>query len=294
MAMYWAWLALSGAARALPRRVSYALAKLVGQLAFVLWPRGRRAAVRNFRTVLGNSASESAVRKAARLSFVNYGRYLVDFGRFPAETAEEVAGLVTDDDGVFMRLAKLNADGTGVVVAGMHFGNWDAGAAAATQRGLPLSAVGESLGHHKLDDAIFGARERLGMEIIPMDGGGFGMYRALKHGRFLAIIVDRPTPGEGVPVQFFGRQTWVPDGAARMALRTGAHVVAAACYRKRPGKPEFAMWADFDVAMPGDPQSEDAPRELMQAIFTAHERIIRRRPAQWYMFRHMWPQASGE
>jgi lauroyl/myristoyl acyltransferase len=46
------------------------------------------------------------------------------------------------------------------------------------------------------------------------------------------------------------------------------------------------------VQLPGD--DEDAAQQLTQAIFTAHERFIRRRPAQWFMFREMWPEHTKE
>jgi hypothetical protein len=66
----------------LPASVSYAIAHVLGSLAYFCWPRGRRALLANYGRVL-RAEGRAAQRRAARLSLVNYCKYLADFIRFP-------------------------------------------------------------------------------------------------------------------------------------------------------------------------------------------------------------------
>ena len=103
----------------------------------------------------------------------------------------------------------------------------------------------------------------------------------------VAILADIPAPTTGVRVTFFGDTISVPDGPARIALRTGASVVAAMVTRVSRWSDEVAATAEeIDVLRTGD-ADEDA-RVLMQSIFTRLEVAVRRDPAQWYIFRHLW------
>lgn len=290
---YWVWKAVSSGLRVLPLRVCYAIASLAGTVAFLAWPRGRRATTKNFRIVLGKRASKRRARQLARASLVNYCRYLVDFARLSEAEPAMVAKLV-DDDGAFERLATMRAAGTGVIVTSTHFGNWDAGAVAIAQRGFPATVIAEGFGDARLDAAVLGARERSGLHIVRMGSRSPAILRALKAGHVLAVVVDRPARGPGVPIQFFGRKTRVPDGAARLALRTGAPVVAAVCERVHPDQQRWRVRADFDVPRPPDPNGVHAAQELTQSIFSAHEAMIRQAPDQWYMFRDMWPAVRGD
>jgi phosphatidylinositol dimannoside acyltransferase len=288
---YRLWQVASWTLRRLPLRVSYAFASLAGAIAFACWPRGRRATTRNFRVVLGRGVTQRAVRRVARRSLQNYCRYLVDFARFPGLSAGEIHRLV-DGGEHFEQLAGLLDETGGVLATCMHFGNWDLGAGATGARGIPATAVAETFGDSRLDEAVLGARRAAGLEIATLGSGAPSMLKALKRGRVLAVVVDRPTHGEGATVTFFGRETQVPAGAARLALRAGVPVIAAAFPRRRRSAPNVTTLTDFTIPVP-PADSENQVQDLMQSIFTAHEAIIRRYPSQWYMFREMWPADDG-
>ncbi len=283
---YLAWIALGFIFRRLPLRVSYAVADVVGAVTFACWPRGRRNMAANYAVVLPHASRDDRERIAKR-SLQNYCRYLVDFMRLPGEPAGARA-LVEDRTNAYARLEAAMARNRGVLVVCMHFGNWDLGAGATAARGVDAAAIAERFGDDRLDAAVFGARERLGLRILPLGATLLPAVRQLKSGGVLAILLDRPTPGEGVVVRFFGRDTEVPAGPARLAIRTGCAVAVAAFPRVRRGEAVVQVVAEFglEAAVTGVAEPE---RALTQAILSAHERSIRRWPDQWYMFRAMWP-----
>jgi KDO2-lipid IV(A) lauroyltransferase len=287
---YRAWQLVSAIVRHMPPRASYGVAFVVGSAAYYCWPRGRKAMHRNYRRVL-RGAAPAEIRRTARRSLVNYCRYLADFVRFPSLSPAELTSHVFGDAN-FEALDKALARGRGAVIVCMHFGNWDLGAGAAAARGYPVVVVAETFGDARLDDMVTGARTRLGMQIIKMEKAGPSLLRSLKQNGLLALLIDRPVPGDGVKVQFFGEEVEVPAGPARLALRSGAAVVPAAFARVSPGELSVVTLTDFEIPGGEGGDGEHDVQSLTQAIMHSHERFIREYPDQWYMFREMWPRTA--
>jgi len=226
------------------------------------------------------------------MSLVNYCKYLVDFVRFPGQTPESLRA-IADGEGAFVQLERALADHGGAIVVCMHFGNWDLGAGATAARGYPVTVIAETFADARLDKMVVGAREKLGMRVVKLDSVSPSILRTLKRRGVLALLIDRPLPGKGVRVEFFGQTVEVPAGPARLALRSGAAVVPVGFPRRHPWRPGVEILADFSVvAVRTDDDEADVAR-LTQAIMTSHERFIRAYPEQWYMFREMWPSENN-
>ena len=289
---YRLWQLATMLGRRLPLRVSYGLAVVVGSAAYYLWPRGRRSMARNYARVLPG-AGQREIRKVARRSLANYCCYLIDFIRFPSMApAQFVAGVAGDES--FRALDAALARGKGAVVVCMHFGNWDLGAGATAARGYPVTVVAETFADPRLDEIVVGARRKLGMRIVKMEKVGPSILRALKQNGVLALLIDRPVPGDGVKVRFFGEEGEVPAGPARLALRAGAAVVPAAFPRQHRNRLDVSTLTDFGISAEATGDEERDIRQLTQAIMDAHERFVRAYPDQWYMFREMWPATNRQ
>ncbi|MDA1062464.1 MAG: lysophospholipid acyltransferase family protein [Chloroflexi bacterium] len=292
MAVYWAFRIASLLARAAPLRLAYACGYGGGLLAYALWFGGRRRCVHNMLRVTGGD--RAAARRAARRSFANYGIYLVDFLRFSGVSSAEVRRRI-----VFEQWHQLDEalDGNGVLFVTIHFGNWDMGAAALAEHGYPTAVIADSFAEPRLNELVLRARHHLGMEILPADRVGPGLLRALRRNQVVAALIDVPQGEAGVEVEFFGATIAVPGGLARVALSSGASVVAATV-------PRLATWSDEVTGdlqrvtfEPSGDRDHDV-RALTQAIFGALETMVRRRPEQWYIFRTLWledalPERSG-
>jgi lauroyl/myristoyl acyltransferase len=288
---YRLWQVVTAIARRLPSRVSYAVAVVAGWLAFYCWPRGRRATISNFRRVL-KSAPPAEVRRVARASLVNYCRYLADFIRFAAFSPAELIDAAKGREN-YMALDAALQRGKGVIFVCMHLGNWDTGAASAAARGYPITVIAETFADRRLDEMIVRSRKRLGMQVVKMEKAGPSLLRALKQNGLLALLIDRPIPGDGIKVNFFDEEVEVPSGPARLALRSGATVVPAAFPRIDPNRFEVTALADFAIDFHPTGEEDRDIQGLTQAIMSAHERYIRAYPDQWYMFRYMWPRRTA-
>ncbi len=198
-------------------------------------------------------------------------------------TPEEVRERVVFDE--WDRLEAQRA-GQGIVFVTMHFGNWDLGAAALAEHGIPISVVADTFGDPRLNDLVLGARRHLGMEILAAERMGPSILRSLHRNNVVAMLIDVPQEGPGLEVQFFDGPVAVADGPARIALRTGAPVVAVLL--PRIGRSERVLGRIAPVAFVPSGEQERDVRELTQATMTALEAMLREHPDQWYIFRNLW------
>lgn len=270
-------------ANLVPLRVSYALARGAGTATYWLWAGGRRRCIANMLHVA--DGDEVLAKRYARQSFGNYCVFLIDFLRSMQSTPEDTRRRV-----IFDRWDDLQAlrSGNGIVFVTMHVGNWDLGAAALALSGFPITVVADSFNNPRVDALVRDSREHLGMTVLAAERMGPGIIRALRRNDVIAALADVPAPpGGGIEVDFFGDAIRVHDGVARLALRTGASVVAATLPRHSAWSDRVEGWIE-PVAFEPSGDSDRDVQALTQAIFTRLEEMVRRRPDQWYIFRHLW------
>ena len=259
-----------------PRRVSYALAAAGADVAFALWRGIRERTTENFRWVLGSGGDPAA---AARASLRNYARYMIDFLRDEDAAAVEVRGVE--------HLHAAMAAGKGAIAIGFHIGNIDLGAAVLARIGYPVNVVVDTFEPPALDELIQGQRAAKGLKLIPVAQAPRKSLRALRQNEVLALLIDKPSPLDGVRVRFFGGEIAIPGGAAVLSLRTGAPIVPC-CVFRRPGGRFVA-----EVAAPVHPGDQHDVQSLTQRVVEALEGWVRRHPEQWYPFRKMWLNAPA-
>jgi lauroyl/myristoyl acyltransferase len=285
-----AWHAWQRLDAVLPRPARFALATAVGEALYWILPDKRAAVLENMAHVLGPGAAPEAVRLVARRSFRNFAKYLVEFTHLPRWSPPDLEQLVSGVTGQEHILDAL-ADGKGAIVITCHFGNWDVAGWYFGQR-YAFAAIVEPLHPPELDDLVQGWRRVKRIGTIPLAHAARGVLRSLARGGVVAIVVDRPVHGreDGVPVRFFGEWTRVPAGAARFALRTGAPVLPAGVWRTPRNTYEAFTLPPMRFRPASDPREREGDEtRAMQRIMEEIERIIRRHPDQWYMFRRMWP-----
>jgi lauroyl/myristoyl acyltransferase len=286
MAAYVLWRLANLLVGKLPLSVSYRGAVLLADLVFLCWTRGRLNSISNMRHVLPHSSCREAPR-VARDSFRNYARYLVDFIRTFDATPEELESRIEFDQ--WDEVDEAFRGGRGVIFLLLHFGNWDWGATVFSRRGYPLNVVAETFSNRRLNKMVVSARRASGTRVLPMERGALPLVRALRRNEALAILIDRPGAAHGIPVQFFGATAYLPAGPARLALHTGARVIAVAVGRLRETSDKLYVIIDGDISIERTGDEKEDARRLTEATLRAHERFVRRHPDQWYMFRRMWP-----
>lgn len=284
MIALWGHIVGSALVRLLPRRAWYVLADLVLPLALLGWMGHVERATGNMRRVLGPSAGEAEVRRRTRQAFRNYARYMVDLLWLANATAAERDAAVTIVG--WEHVESALAAGRGLLLVTGHVGNWDLPAAVMAGRGYPVNVIVEALEPPAWNARVQAIRERVGLRAIPMETGVRDLFAALRRGETVAVVFDRPLADGGVPVRYFGAATRIPDGVARLALRTGAPIVGAVGLR-RGGRIVAEVSRPLEVAVTGDRERD--VRAIAQAMASWLEDRVRQHPSQWFMFRDFWP-----
>ena len=125
------------------------------------------------------------------------------------------------------------------------------------------------------------------------------LVRKLRKREMVALVVDAGVSGgDGITVNFFGRQTVFPAGPARLARLSGAPIVFGLAVRRAGGRPmagtskRFHVYVEPPILSDRTLSGEEDARRVTQEIASTFERYVRRFPDQWYVFRDMWPHIA--
>lgn len=268
----------------LPLSAQLRLADAIAAVGWTILPGMHERVRANVRHILGPDASAAEIEPVARGQWRNYLRYMRDFAALPHSAAGEMADILTSVEG-WEHIEQVMAGGRGLVLASVHFGNWDLAAGAMAHR-YPVNVIADTFSDSRLDGAINERRLALGLQVIPIEKALKRTVSALRRGEAVAFLVDKPAVGdEGVEVSFFGQPVRIPAGAGYFASRLGVPVLAAFVWRNAD--------RSFSARVLPPISAEGDMRAVMQRIMVAAEDMIREQPQHWYMFRRMWPLADS-
>jgi lauroyl/myristoyl acyltransferase len=266
----------------LPVGPVYFLAGVLGELNFYFNRRSRRGVYANQRHVLPPDISAWRRWRAARAVFRHFADSVADFLRIPLMRPRTINRFVARVTGYEYLEAAL-ATGKGGIFMTVHTGSWEMGGAYLALRGLPLTVVALPHKDERINRLYVESRQRVGMEVVSVGGAMAKLEDALRRGRFVALLADRDTRGTGPLLPFFGETTHMPDGHAKLALRTGAWIVPATVYRLRNGREVIEM---LPPIVP-NPET-DTEESLTRRCIVYLEDFIRAHPEQWFSFYDLW------
>jgi KDO2-lipid IV(A) lauroyltransferase len=247
---------------------------------------GRRTMVARHQRRVRPELEGAALDQAVDAVFRSYTDYWIESFRLPGTSAADLdAGLVTEG---FHHIRDAYDAGRGVITAMPHLGAWEWAAFWLTEvQRIEVTTVVEQLEPPELAAWFTDLRERLGMQIVPLDAeSGPKVIKALADGRLLSLLCDRDVAGGGVEVEFFGERTTLPAGPATLALRSGAPLVPATCYFDGHIHRGVVL-APLDTTRQGKLRSDVA--RVTQDLAVALEQLIRLAPEQWHLLQPNWP-----
>lgn len=242
---------------------------------------------RNLARVLGVEP-ENVPDELVRASMRSYARYWREAFRLP--TMDHVAlgrSPLLPVQGIPDIDAAL-ARGRGIVFVLPHSGNWDMAGVWLVQNYGTLTTVMERLKPESLFERFVAYRESLGFEVFALTGGEqppFGqLAQRLRENKIVCLLGERDLTGRGVPVEFFGERTWMPAGAAKLAIETGAALMPVHC------------WSTVDAnGVEGWGVRADPPLDVSGGVAAATQALadrfavgIAEHPADWHMLQPLW------
>ena len=277
-----------------PTPVADPLARALFRGAYHVWPAKRRIILANAAHVLHKPTSDPEVARLARAIYASYARFVLELMRLPSRPADEPTRMTVDEGGrgheSFARLyERLREEGRGMVSVSAHLGSIDILAGGFAARGYPTYGVADDSAYPELFELLNEQRRRWGSGVIPWRNLR-EMYRAVRRGGIVGLVVDWGYRPDDVPVRLFGAWTTLPAGPAILAARTGAPIVPAVSRRRADGRFEAIHFDPIEVA---DDRPSTVAR-VMQRIADAVEEMIAAAPEQWYSFKPIWPASQEE
>jgi lauroyl/myristoyl acyltransferase len=272
----WAYLAGWRVVRAVPEPLARKAFDLGADLGF----RRRGKGVRRLESNLRRVVPEADLARVTRDGIRSYARYWLEAFRLPSMGRDRILRDVHCEN------PERLSDPNGVVAVLPHMGNWDVAGAWASLTGHKFTTVAERLKPEELFDRFVAFRESLGMEVVPLTGGGANPFdllaERLRAGGLVCLLGDRDLTARGIEVTFFGETAKFPAGPAALALRTGARLVPATLWHGPDGW-HIRMHEAIPV-----PEGTDKIARMTQAVADVFEAGIREHPADWHMLQRLW------
>jgi lauroyl/myristoyl acyltransferase len=281
------WRISSWCLRHLPAGPSYRVGGWVSMVGYALGPKRRRWLRANFGHVLGISPKDRRAGQLARAAYRNYARYVMEVMRLPGVTPEQAEAMVEVDG--LDRFMDIYRQSNGLILVSAHLGNNEATAAGFVKHGLPVSVVGDDTAYAGVYELLNKQRQAWGIEVISWRNLR-GVYGVLRRKECLGLLVDWGYRSDGIPVKLFDAWTTLPAGPALLAARHGSTILPFLIQRLPDGR--FRISAADPITVASDSPAEIA--RATQEIARDLERFIAPAPAQWYIFKPIWPATAEE
>jgi phosphatidylinositol dimannoside acyltransferase len=235
---------------------------------------------------------DTAVAEAFTHTALSIYRYYRNF-----KNPEAMRKLASFPEKLIDILQENLASKRGLIVAGIHMGNFDLVLQAIAQQagqfeGLPRLALGvpqPGKGYEWQNNF----RRKNGVQVAPASLASIkAAAQILAQGGIVLTGLDRPIPDAKYKPRFFGRPAGLPVIHVPLALRTGTPVVVAGSILKPDGTYQIFL-SDY-LWMSTSSNRQDEIISNAEAVLEIAESYIRRAPAQWAMFYPVWPEAFCE
>jgi phosphopantetheine--protein transferase-like protein len=262
---------------------------LSGRILYHLFPLRRRVILENLRRVYGATQSDDQIVELAQAHYGHLWRLAGEFMRFRWMSRARQLALV--------RIENLDAfvaayeQGKGVLLLTGHFGNWEVATVAGIgsfphMRGR-FHFVRRALKPEWFDRLVTRRFQLAGFGVLPKRGSLEAMLDRLAHGDAIVFAFDQhASPPDGIAVDFFGEPAWTFKSLAIIALATGAPVVPATSWREPDGT--HVLRFEEPIEAVDDASTNEAIRLTTRAYNAALERLVLRRPEQWYWVHRRW------
>lgn len=282
----WVIFAVLGIVRLVPQKLGYALMDLAAQRIANQKPRVYQKLRANIANLPGTDTSPGQLDRLTHQAFRNAGRFYYDFYHLVQKPVSRAKQQIHIPDEVYDQITKVQQSGRGVILAGMHTGNFDLGMVALASDKLAITALSAANPNeaYKIQNRL---RSKSGLELLPITPASLKKaVKLLQNGGIVATGLDWPHPEESSLTEVFGKAAHIPLGTARLALLSNATTIVVSFHRKPDGRDSVTISDPIDVIRTGDRQEEIALNTA--AYMRVFEEFIQQIPDQWMMYHKFW------
>jgi KDO2-lipid IV(A) lauroyltransferase len=273
----------------LPRVFSYktntAIGRALGWFAYYLVGSARKVSLRNLEIAFGTAYSLDDRKRITKEVFRNMGLTALELIHFPKLGRGFFANRVTvrGEEHVITALKQ----GKGLILCGVHMGNWELSAAWMAMHGYTVNAIVRLLDNPLLDEYVENFRRNKGVVIIPKQYAPKRGIKALRNNEILLVLIDQNAAVNGTFVPFFNISASTMRGVPFFHHATDAPVICIYQIRKDDGT-HLIVFSEIQN------MSGDTNRDLT-SITAYYESVIRQYPGNWLWVHPRWKKRpAGE
>lgn len=275
----------------LPRTVWLAFCGWLGRIAYSVSPKPRERTIFHLGLAFGKEKSTPEIVALSKRVFVMLGKNGGDILRsLKVKTLADLNKFLITDG--LENYEKAFAKGKGVMFLTSHLGAFDLQITNMALRGLNPNIIGTALKDERLNELLWQYRNAYGAVAIERGKESMRLFKVLKSGGSIAILIDQDTKVKSRFVDFFGMKAATPIGATVLALRTGASVVPTYIYLGDDGKQHMNILPEIPLVITGDEETDLIVNTQNFTNFT--EKIVREHPEQWVWMHERWKTRPGE
>ncbi len=271
----------------LPISWSLAVGKAMGRFAYLLATELRRTGSINLALAFPEK-SEAERRTLLQGCFDNLGRGLGLFAHFCSSDRETIFSVVDTNELDLGPYHEAEHAGKGVILFTGHLGAWELTSFGLSALDHPFGFLVRRLDNEKIEQLVDATRSRFGNETIDKFAAGRLMFKTLRAGKTLGLLIDLNTlDEEAIFVDFFGVPASTTFMVSKLALRTGSPIFPLfAPWDKATGKFKLILSPPVAVETTGD--EEEDVRRLTENLSMIVENYVREYPEQWLWIHKRW------
>lgn len=289
-ALYFFVKAMIAFARLTPRRLWLRICGALARIYFTFAAGERAKAIKSLTVAFGNEKSEQQINALAWKSFSMLGKNAGEILRCTGFSTDKLNSLIAVSGEDYF--AQARKSGKGLIFITGHIGAFELMVSYFASRYDKPYVIGTPLKDEKLNNLLLAQRGAHGAMPVERGKDMSKVFRHLKNGGTVAMLIDQDTRVKSTFVDFFGEQAYTPVGAALLAQRTDATVLVGSIHLGEDQKHHIQVNPPCTVDNTGD---EEKDLHTNTQRFTKDlEDIIRKYPEQWIWMHQRWKTRPGD
>ena len=273
-----------------PFSIPQKLNTIAGKIYYKYGHKARATALDNIAKAY-NDLSQTEVEDMAKAVFNNVASAFLDFFSFVYVNNKKHYFKYIEVEGE-ENLRRAYDKRKGVICLIPHISSWQLSAVTPPMLGYPTVAASKPIKGFLVQKTMVWFRRRRGMINFDRDGSYKKLVSSLKEGKCLILMIDQDTSVKSCFVDFFGRKTFTPLGASRLALDTDAAIVPMAIKQLDVKKYKFTILPELPTVRTDNREEDMITNTQNQS--NVIEGIIRKNPTQWVWMHQRWKTSPPE
>jgi KDO2-lipid IV(A) lauroyltransferase len=254
----------------------------LGGIAYLVDRSHRRIARENLYSVFKDEKGEK-IDKIIKRVYLNLGQNLAEFFYIPWVDRRFVDRFVEIKGKKY--IDRAFAQGKGVINVVGHFGNWELINPIYRVFNYPLTAVAYPQNNKLTNELINQYRTSSGAMIVSNEEPYKNLVEILRQGGLLLLVADQDAGGNGIFVDFLGKQASTAKGPAILALRTSAPIIITCLVRNGSGY-QMIMSKPLELVKTGNWKEDVLINTRLWCKVL--EEYIYQYPDQWFWLHRRW------